>query len=872
MERPDARGPIEGAPFVWGVGIESSTLPHLDVDQFEWTHHNRFWQDDLRRVVEELGLRHLRYAIPWHYLEPEPGRFDFRVADERLAFLGELGIAPLLDVMHFGTPRWLRQAVGDPRFPEALERLAAVLVERYRGLVGTWCPFNEPLVTSLFSGDFGFWPPHGRRWRGYMPVLARVAIATSRAIGAIRRADPAATIVVCDAADTFQTSDETLRSECALRNLRRFLLLDLVGGCVDAQHPLHDWITSHGFTELDLEWLRLSPQAPDVIGLDYYAHSDWELERGPKGMRQRRASAPAGLRSVARAYHERYGLPLIVSETSIEGKPVAREGWLAQIVRDIRRLREEGVPLVGLVWWPLFDHLDWDGALTHRIGKLHEVGLFKLVRRPDGVLQRIRTPLATTFAELAARGDDAVGELDRSRLALPTEALDGPPDAREVPPAPLPAARREAKGEQPALGEVSPAAPSPAEAAPSALARPAAAAYGIVVFSHLRWGFVWQRPQQLLSRFAKEQPVLFVEEPVFDLAPGQAPRMELHRVLPNVTVACPHGPPAWAGSASLAADLRRLTHEAIERSHPGGELAAPVLWYYSPLAAAWSLGWFEHRALVYDCMDELSQFAGAPAQLREHERRLLQHADVVFTGGYELWTKKREVHDNAHFFGCGVEFEHFAQAGDSATAIPPDIDFMQRPIVGWFGVVDERVDHHLVAEMARLRPDWSFAMIGPIVKIDPGLLSHAPNLFWMGGRDYTSLPNYCRAFDVCFMSFALNAATEFINPTKALEYLATGRPCVSTPVKDVVRQYADVMDIASTPEALVACIERALEAPDAERVRRGVERARAAGWEGIVARMHELIVGAVSRRGAAAPAAIERFPDARLEYAPTPGS
>jgi glycosyltransferase involved in cell wall biosynthesis len=245
---------------------------------------------------------------------------------------------------------------------------------------------------------------------------------------------------------------------------------------------------------------------------------------------------------------------------------------------------------------------------------------------------------------------------------------------------------------------------------------------------------------------------------------------------------------------------------------------------------------------------------------------------VVFAGGYELWTKKRDVHENAHSFGCGVEFEHFAQAGDPATPIPPDIDFMQRPIVGWFGVVDERVDHHLVAEMARLRPDWSFAMIGPIVKIDPNLLSHAPNVFWMGGRDYSNLPNYCRAFDVCFMSFALNAATEFINPTKALEYLATGRPCVSTPVKDVVRQYADVMDIAGTPEALVACIERALTAPDEERIRRGIERARAAGWEGIVAQMQELVAGAVGRRARSGPARIEPLPDALFAYAPTPGS
>ncbi len=187
--------------FIWGVGIESSTLPHMDVDQFEWTGHNQQWRLDLTLVCEELGLSHLRYAIPWHYMEPEPGRFDWSIADERIGACGDLGLDLMLDVMHFGTPRWLGQAVGDPEFPEALERLAQAMVERYGRQVHTWCPVNEPLVTSLFSGDFGFWPPHSRKWRGYMPVVSRVAQATSRAIRAIRRASPEATVLVCDAAD-----------------------------------------------------------------------------------------------------------------------------------------------------------------------------------------------------------------------------------------------------------------------------------------------------------------------------------------------------------------------------------------------------------------------------------------------------------------------------------------------------------------------------------------------------------------------------------------------------------------------------------------------------------------------------------------------
>jgi beta-glucosidase/6-phospho-beta-glucosidase/beta-galactosidase len=864
---PHARAD-EADRFLWGVGIESSTLPHLGVDQFEWTQHNRRWRDDLRLVREALGVRSLRYAIPWHYIEPEPGRFDWSLADERIACADELGIELLLDVMHFGCPRWLEQAVGDPRFPESLERLARAMVERYRGTVRTWCPFNEPLVTSLFSGDFGFWPPHARRWRGYMPVLARVALATSRAIAAIRSADPGARVLLCDAADTFQSRHAALAAEVERRNLRRFLLLDLITGRVDAQHPLHDWLDAYGFPALDRDWLRTHPQAPDVIGLDYYPHSDWELEPGSRGLLQRRAGTPAGLFRVAQDYHARYGLPMLVSETSIEGKPINREIWLSQVVRDARRLRAEGIPLVGLVWWPLLDHLDWDGALTHRIGKLHQVGLFRLVREADGALRRERTPLADAFADLARGGDEAVGALAAGDAIVPAElhAEQAPAlarfDGRELVDTP-----------GPALGEVAradAAATSPASAG-AADASVAARDFGMLVFSHLRWGFVWQRPQQLLSRFAKEHPILFVEEPVFDLAPDAEPRIELHRVMPNVTVACPHGPPSWAKSPRLVAGLRELTADAIARCNADGAFDAPVHWYYSPTASAWSLGVFPQRGVVYDCMDELSQFAGAPRSLREHESRLLRHADVVFTGGPELCERKRQSHDDVHCFGCGVEFEHFAQASLPDVPVPPDVDFMGRPIVGWFGVCDERVDYALVEELARRRPEWSFAMVGPVVKVDPNLLPHAPNLFWLGARDYSVLPHYCRAFDVCLMCFALNRATECINPTKALEYLATGRPVVSTPVKDVVRQYADVMEIARTPDEVIAAIERALDGGDPERLRRGVERARASGWEAVVARMGELVARAIERPDRRS-ARIDPLPEASIEYAPTPGS
>jgi len=256
---PDAL-PVD--QFLWGGGIECSFLPHLNVDQFEWTQHNRFWKEDLKRIREELGITNLRYSLPWHVLEPQRGKLDWRFGDERVAECDRLGINLMLDVMHFGTPLWLKQAVGDPEFPESLEHFTSALVERYRSSVRMWCPFNEPLVSALFSGDFGFWPPHSRKWRGYMPVLSRIVQAVNRGIRAIRAAMPNAVVVLCDAAEAYKSRDKELAVEVKRRNLRRFLVMDLLTGRVDEHHPLYSWLTSYGMSQLDIDWFRANAQSP----------------------------------------------------------------------------------------------------------------------------------------------------------------------------------------------------------------------------------------------------------------------------------------------------------------------------------------------------------------------------------------------------------------------------------------------------------------------------------------------------------------------------------------------------------------------------------------------------------------------------------
>jgi glycosyltransferase involved in cell wall biosynthesis len=369
--------------------------------------------------------------------------------------------------------------------------------------------------------------------------------------------------------------------------------------------------------------------------------------------------------------------------------------------------------------------------------------------------------------------------------------------------------------------------------------------YGIIAFSHLRWSFVWQRPQQFLSRFAQSHPVLFIEEADCILEPGDEPGYVIETPQENITVARLQLRKDIGRGPEFEQTAQELVGQIINEIDTEGRFARPLLWFYNPMDTPWAVDQFNRRGVVYDCMDELSQFKFAPERLIENEKELLEKADIVFTGGYELWTRKRQQHANSHFFGCGVEYDHFSKAQQETTEIPEDARDIARPVLGWFGVIDERMDYDLVAEMAAKKPEWNFVMAGPVVKVSFDDLPKAPNIHWLGQKDYAVLPNYCKAFDVCMMCFAINEATEFINPTKALEYLATGRPVISTPVRDVVRQYTEYVDIAANAEEFIEAAERALSNPDRTRIEKGIEKSQQCSWESTVSRMQELIEQAI---------------------------
>jgi UDP-galactopyranose mutase len=367
-------------------------------------------------------------------------------------------------------------------------------------------------------------------------------------------------------------------------------------------------------------------------------------------------------------------------------------------------------------------------------------------------------------------------------------------------------------------------------------ARGATSQYDLVCFSHLRWDFVHQRPQHLLSRCARERRVFFFEEPI--ISEGR-PRLDVRFREAGVWVVVPQLPAGLDEGAAEQAQ-RALVDEML-RAY---SVHAYVLWLYSPMALGVARD-LEPVATVYDCMDELSGFLGAPPSLRARERELFQRADLVFTGGRSLYEAKRGQHRAVHCFPSSIEAQHFARARE-LQADPDDQAEVARPRLGYFGVIDERIDLELLAGLADARPNWQIVMLGPVVKIDPASLPRRPNIHYLGQKPYAELPAYIAGWDLAIMPFARNDATRFISPTKTPEYLAAGRPVVSTSIRDVVRPYGieRLVAIADDPETFVAAAERQLGRDDRER-RHWLARVDAflAGnsWDSTWARMRDLI-------------------------------
>lgn len=315
--------------------------------------------------------------------------------------------------------------------------------------------------------------------------------------------------------------------------------------------------------------------------------------------------------------------------------------------------------------------------------------------------------------------------------------------------------------------------------------------YDLVVFCHLRWEFVYQRPQHIKSRLAKERKILFIEEPIGKIQDEENVATiieitpQLHILQPRVDS---------IGNISMV-----LSNYIINKNIPIG-------WIYSaafvPLLKSLSFD-----TVIYDCMDELSLFKGAPHELIDQEKQLMAQADIVFTGGKSLYESKMRMHGSVYCFPSSVDESHFAQALKGISQ-PKDIASIKSPIVGYFEVIDERIDLKLLRETAKKSPEISFVMIGPLAKIQESELPRATNIHYLGMKSYKELPGYLKAFDITMMPFALNDSTKFISPTKTLEYMAAGKPIISTKIKDVFRDYSHCVQLVETSDQFCEAIRK----------------------------------------------------------------
>ena len=375
----------------------------------------------------------------------------------------------------------------------------------------------------------------------------------------------------------------------------------------------------------------------------------------------------------------------------------------------------------------------------------------------------------------------------------------------------------------------------------------------LICFSHLRWNFVFQRPQHLMSRFARDLNVIYWEEPV-EVAETETPFLQVCEAedSENVRVVVPHLP------AGMPEDAREATLKRLLDVHLASQHGALIAWYYTPMMLPFSRH-LDPDVLVFDAMDELSKFKFAPVKLLDLEQELIDRADIVFTGGSSLFEAKKDRHSNVHCFPSSVDRAHFAKAR-ARLFDPADQEDLPRPRLGFYGVIDERFDTELLAKVAEMRPDWSFVMVGPVVKISEEDLPKRPNIHYLGSKTYDQLPSYLSGWDVALMPFAMNESTQFISPTKTPEYLAGGKPVVSTPVRDVVRHYGGLegVMIASTPEEFVAACEAALELarnPESGWLAEADLMLSASSWDTTQARIAGLVADVLgARTGQTSPA------------------
>ena len=722
----------------WMAGYEGADHVNSAGFPLSMNEANRHWQqlDADYALLARFGIRTVRESIGWRITE-QHGAAGFKRLQKQAELAEKHGIEVIWSLMHYG-------------WPDDVELLSPVFVQRFAAFshkvadalrqVSSSRHFYQPineisfLAWALSATGLMQHPLRRPAWEDGAALKVQLVRAALRACEVIGSRDPGA---------RFMHSDPLIH----------------VSSSSDAPLEAAEAARRHSaciFEAWDMLCGRAEPQLGgsmrhlDIVGINYYHDNQWAYQGQDAEPLHWHLADPRRkpLNELVDPVWQRYRRPMMVAETSHVGE--GRGEWLDDVAREVGLCRARGVPLEGICLYPIIDRHGWDDA-SH----WHNSGLWEVDAPHANALQgAYGRVLCQPYAD----------QLVRWQKQLPG----GPRPAAEVP-------------------SLSQSIISRGLAMPT-----------IIVFSHLRWNFVYQRPQHLLSRLARHYRIVFMEEPV----PNGEDYLEHLTPAPNIEVLRPHTTSNVSGfhDDHLPVLQGQLAHFLRERG-----IDDYLIWFYTPMALPLAAE-LQPRAVIYDCMDELSAFMNAPRQLIQRENALYQLADLVLTGGPSLFRSKRERHANVHCFSSSVDAAHFATAAQPDLADHPAQAALPHPRLGYCGVIDERIDLELITAMADMHPKWQIVMVGPVVKISPDKLPQRSNIHWLGQQSYNDLPQFMAGWDICLLPFALNDATRFISPTKTLEYMAAGRPCVSTRIRDVAEPYGHVIPIADTVlEFIDAC-------------------------------------------------------------------
>jgi beta-glucosidase len=406
--------------FLWAAGIENTFVPqiragHRSLDEYELMGHYDHWREDLA-LAKDLGLNALRWGVPWYKVEPEHKKFDWSWTDQVIPYMVQkLGIDPIIDLMHYGCPFWLKKEFANKNYPHYVADYAAAFAERYKGLIKWYTPLNEPIITALMCGMRGAWPPYMRGDKGYIRIMLQLARGIVRTVEAIKAVEPNALMFHVEAAGLTRTVREDLSSLANEEEHRGYLCFDMISGLIRHDHLLFSWLVRNGTHPEHIADLEKHKITLDVIGLNFYPQ--WSTKqlyidsRGRLGFRETEQEGE-GFGELIRKYHERFRVPVMITETSAVGSDEIREKWLESSVSTIKGLREQGIPVIGYTWFPLFTMVDWRYRFsTEPIENFYlELGLYHL-NRQGAVPRWIESPQVAKMRDYTGNSERVIGKI-----------------------------------------------------------------------------------------------------------------------------------------------------------------------------------------------------------------------------------------------------------------------------------------------------------------------------------------------------------------------------------------------------------------------------------------------------------------------------